>query len=83
MAANSTHSLDVLKWIYKVIDSSETVLQAINAKKLVFLYRDKYPHKKEYDGNYMDNEDLYNAACNKISKLMESKSYTKSKQKQQ
>jgi hypothetical protein len=42
MAAKGKNWFDVLKWVEKVIESCETPLQGIAAKKLVKLYLAKY-----------------------------------------
>jgi hypothetical protein len=41
MAATSNHNGDIGLWIEKVIDSCETTSQAISARKLVSLFRDR------------------------------------------
>ena len=42
MAAKGKNWFDVLKWVEKVIESCETPLQGVAAKKLVKLYLAKY-----------------------------------------
>ena len=44
MASTSNHYGDVANWIEKVIDSCETPLQEISARKLVRLYEKQYSY---------------------------------------
>jgi len=42
MAASSKHYGDVVNWIEKVIDSCETPLQELTARRLVCLFESQY-----------------------------------------
>jgi len=70
MAANSKHRLDILAWIYKVIDSCENIQQAINAKKLARQYHERYPYKDHYSDEAIEYEVLIDHACRKVDKTI-------------
>jgi len=44
MGATSNHYGDVANWVEKVIDSCETSLQEVSARKLVSLYEKQYSY---------------------------------------
>jgi len=50
MAAHSDNIYDVFNWIKKVIDSITTLKHYISCKKLIRIFKNKYPKEHElYD----------------------------------
>jgi len=68
MAANSNHYGDVVNWIEKVIDSCETSLQEITARKLVRLYEEQY--------SYLDYP-VYRELCRRLRDKLDNKFYSR------
>ena len=71
MAATSNHYGDVLIWIEKVIDSCETPLQEISARKLVRLYEQQY--------SYLDYP-VYRDLCRRLHHKLNDKFYSRIEQ---
>jgi hypothetical protein len=68
MASNSNHYGDVVNWIEKVIDSCETSLQEITARKLVRLYEEQY--------SYLDYP-VYRELCRRLRDKLDNKFYSR------
>jgi len=68
MAANSNHYGDVVNWIEKVIDSCETSLQEMTARKLVRLYEEQY--------SYLDYP-VYRELCRRLRDKLDNKFYSR------
>ena len=60
MSANSKNWYDIQQWIYKVINSCETISQLLSAKKLVGLFEKQYPYKEFGDFEYIEYQCLIN-----------------------
>jgi hypothetical protein len=71
MAATSNHYGDVANWIEKVIDSCETPLQEISARKLVRLYEQQY--------SYLDYP-VYRDLCRRLHHKLNDKFYSRIEQ---
>ena len=68
MASTSNHYGDVANWIEKVIDSCETPLQEISARKLVRLYEKQYSYL-EYP--------VYRDLCRRLHHKLDDKFYSR------
>ena len=68
MASTSNHYGDVAIWIEKVIDSCETPLQEISARKLVRLYENQY--------SYLDYP-VYRELCRRLNDKLDDKFYSR------
>jgi hypothetical protein len=68
MASTSNHYGDVANWIEKVIDSCETPLQEISARKLVRLYENQY--------SYLDYP-VYRELCRRLQNKLDNKFYSR------
>ena len=68
MASTSNHYGDVANWIEKVIDSCETPLQEISARKLVRLYEQQY--------SYLDYP-VYRELCRRLQNKLDNKFYSR------
>ena len=68
MASTSNHYGDVANWIEKVIDSCETPLQEISARKLVRLYEKQY--------SYLDYP-VYRELCRRLQNKLDNKFYSR------
>ena len=68
MASTSNHYGDVANWIEKVIDSCETPLQEISARKLVRLYEKQY--------SYLDYP-VYRELCRRLQSKLDNKFYSR------
>ena len=68
MASTSNHYGDVANWIEKVIDSCETPLQEISARKLVRLFEKKYSYL-EYP--------VYRELCRRLQNKLDNKFYSR------
>lgn len=68
MASTSNHYGDVANWIEKVIDSCETPLQEISARKLVRLYEKQY--------SYLDYP-VYKELCRRLQNKLDNKFYSR------
>jgi hypothetical protein len=68
MASTSKHYGDVAIWIEKVIDSCETPLQEISARKLVRLYEKQYSYL-EYP--------VYRDLCRRLQHKLDNKFYSR------
>ncbi len=71
MASTSNHYGDVANWIEKVIDSCETPLQEISARKLVRLYEKQY--------SYLDYP-VYRELCRRLRNKLDNKFYSRIEQ---
>lgn len=71
MASTSNHYGDVANWIEKVIDSCETPLQEISARKLVRLYEQQY--------SYLDYP-VYRDLCRRLRNKLDNKFYSRIEQ---
>jgi hypothetical protein len=71
MASTSNHYGDVANWIEKVIDSCETPLQEISARKLVRLYEQQY--------SYLDYP-VYRDLCRRLHHKLNDKFYSRIEQ---
>lgn len=71
MASTSNHYGDVANWIEKVIDSCETPLQEISARKLVRLYEQQY--------SYLDYP-VYRELCRRLRDKLDNKFYSRIEQ---
>ena len=71
MASTSNHYGDVANWIEKVIDSCETPLQEISARKLVRLYEKQY--------SYLDYP-VYRELCCRLRNKLDNKFYSRIEQ---
>jgi hypothetical protein len=72
MAATSNHYGDVSIWIEKVIDSCETPLQEVTARKLVRLFEKKYSYL-EYP--------VYRDLCRRLEHKLDDKTYSRLEKK--
>lgn len=68
MGSVSNHYGDVSNWVEKVIDSCETPLQEISARKLVRLFEQKYSYL-EYS--------VYRELCFRLQKKLDEKFYSR------
>jgi hypothetical protein len=66
MGATSNHYGDVANWIEKVIDSCETPLQEVTARKLVRLFEKKY--------SYLEYA-VYRDLCRRLQHKLDEKVY--------
>lgn len=65
MAANSKHWADVRNWLVDIIRSCETRDHWFTTRRLLDLYKDKYPSKGDYDSMYLIHEGLERRLDNK------------------
>jgi hypothetical protein len=72
MASTSNHYGDVAIWIEKVIDSCETPLQEVTARKLVRLFEKKY--------SYLDYP-VYRDLCRRLECKLDDKTYSRLEKK--
>jgi len=68
MGATSNHYGDVANWVEKVIDSCETSLQEVSARKLVSLYEKQY--------SYLEFS-VYHELCRRLRNKLDSKFYSR------
>ena len=72
MGTNSKHYGDIANWVESVIDSCETPLQEIAARKLVRLYEKKYSYL-EYS--------VYRELCSRLNSKLDEKFYSRVEKK--
>lgn len=81
MAADSKHWADVAKWLYKVVDSCITPMQAINAKKLVRRFNKMYPGDSNTHPREISYQCLVNRCDEKFNTLFETKHHLKNEKR--